>query len=218
MARKRKPPTPPAPVQVTADAPLNQDEERFVSEYLIDRISAAAYRRAFPGCSYQSAFRLGSLMRRRINVAAEIEAGIRSQRIRNNVTADSVIQELRCIAHSDLYQLYDPATNQLREPRNIPYELRKAIASVRVSRERRSVTTRGRTRTTVTQAIVEYRFWDKVAALGKLMRHLGLEQSITPLEGLLALLPPDLSAQVRGALIQQTARENAVSANGNGKH
>lgn len=214
MARKRKPPNAPPPPEVTAETPLSEDETVFVNEFLIDRVSAAAYRRAFPGCSYQSAFRLGSIMRRRVNVAAEIDAGITAQRIRNNVSADGVINELKRIAFSDIYQLYDPATNQLREPRHIPYDLRKAVASVKISRERRSVSTRGRTRTTVTQAIVEYRFWDKVAALGKLMRHLGLEVEIPPLDVLLAALPRQLAEQVRTELARERTAVPHPSTNG----
>lgn len=216
---KRKPPAPPSPPpEVTAETPLSDDELRFVEEWIIDRNAAAAYRRAFPDCSHYNARRLGSLMRRRPNVDRECEAARSAQRIRSNVSADGVINELKRIAFSDIYQLYDPATNQLREARHIPYDLRKAVASVKISRERRSVSTRGRTRTTVTQSIVEYRFWDKVAALGKLMRHLGLEVEIPPLDVLLSALPRDLAEQVRVELTRARTAPAIPSTNGNGRH
>lgn len=203
MAKKptkpTKPPTgtPPDP----ADEPLNEDQQLFVDEYLIDRNAARAYRTIYPGCSHHNARMEGSRLRHRPNVAREIRAAINACRARNQATADKVIEEIARVATSDIYSLYDPVNGRLRHPRHIPYDARKAIASIKVTRERRSVRTRGRTRTTVTEQEIEYRLWPKMEALGKLCKHLGLDTEITPLEALFRALPPDLAVQVRNALM-----------------
>lgn len=220
MARKRKPSNPNGgPPVVTADTPLSDDEQMFINEWIVDRNNTAAYLRCYPHASYQSSMRLGNLMRRRINVDAEIEAYLRAQKIRGTVRADEVMKELQRVAFSDILEIFDPTTNELRHPRHVPYDVRKVIKSMRVSRERRTVTTRGRTRTTVTNQIVEYQLWDKMAALTKLMRHLGLEGAMEPLEALLAALPRTLAEEVRRALADQMKPHTNGSTSGtNGKH
>lgn len=224
MAKKRKPKKPPGPGRhppqppVTADTPLSDDEQRFTEEWLVDRNNAQAYRRCYPDASYQSCLRLGSLMRNRVNVDAEIKAGLAALRVRSAVSADQVLKELARIAFSDVYELYDPQTQQMRHPRHVPYDTRKVIASLRVARERRTRTTRGRTVTTVTDQIIEYKLWNKVDALAKLMKHLGLEGGLEPLEVLLAALPRRLAEEVRAELSAERRALAAPSTNGNGKH
>jgi phage terminase small subunit len=156
-------------------------------------------------------------MRRRPNVAAEITAALAAQRIRSHVRADKVITELARVAFSDVLHLFTDDGERLRHPRHIPYDVRKAIASVRVSRERRTVTTKGKIRTIVTDNVIEYKFWNKNDALGRLMGHLGLTTEITPLESLLQALPRELAEQVRGALARQLTATAAVPST-NGKH
>ncbi len=211
-----RPPVPP----VTADTPLSDDEERYVQEYLIDRNCAQAYRRCYPEASYASCLRLGNTMRHRVNVDAEIKAGLAAQRVRSRVSADEVLKELARIAFSDVYELYDPHTNQLRQPRHIPYDTRKVIASLRVARTRTTRTTVRRTTTTVSDQIIEYKLWSKVDALAKLMKHLGLEGGLEPLDVLLAALPRRLADEVRAELSAERAALIAApaSTNGNGKH
>lgn len=204
----RKPKTPPAPAVPVdpADEPLTENEQRFVEEFLIDRNSARAYRRTFPEANYYTAHAAGHRMRRRPNVDREIRAALAAQRVRNQVRADMVLEEISIIAFSDIFGLYDPDTGDLRHPRHIPYDVRKAIASYKVLRTRTTTRTsraRGgnRTRTTVNEAVIEYKFWNKLDALGKLCRHLGLDTEIPPLEALLRALPTELSAAVRAILM-----------------
>lgn len=216
--RKRPPTPPPTPVD-PATVELDDNERRFVEEYLVDRRATGAYLRCNPNVTRRSAAAaLGHEMKNRPHVAAEIRAGLALQRARCAVRADKVLEELAMIADSDVLDLYDEQTNQLRHPRNIPYQVRKCVASIKVSRQRTTTRTRNRTSVTVTDSIVEYKLWDKIAALGKLMRHLGLETEITPLDALLAALPADLREQVRRALIPHAGRTITASPNGNGKH
>lgn len=203
-----------------ADRALSDTERRFVEEWLIDRNNSAAYRRSFPEASHRAAFAAGYQIRHRPHVAAEIQAAVRAQNRRLRLTADNVLKEIQCIAHSDIYDLFDPQTNQLRHPRNIPYMTRKAVASVRVSRERRTVTTSGNTRTTSVDTIIEYKFWPKNDALAKLANNLGLNTAIPPLEVLLSMLPPDMAQPVREHMMAMLSPRAAAipSTNGNGKH
>ena len=48
--------------------------------------------------------------------------------------------------------------------------------------------------------MIEVKFWSKTDALDKLMTHLGLAREITPLDALLASLPPAVGEQLRAAL------------------
>lgn len=201
----KKPPAPPPTPVDPADVPLDDTEQLFVEEYLYDRNYANAYRRLNPNCNFYNARRTGWEIGHRPNVAREIQAAVQAQRLRKRATADRTIDEIAMIAFSDIADLYDPNTNQLRHPRHIPYETRKCIQSVRVQRQRTTTATNGKTRTTITDSTVEYRFWNKIDALGKLARHLGLDTEITPLEALLRALPGELAQAVRAVLTNQNA-------------
>ncbi len=227
MAKKKKPPPrkrpgrPPArpvgdpvgPDLPTDPAlqPLTADETAFVAEYLVDRNATAAYMRLNPDVSYQVAGATSHLVRNRPHVSAEIRIALRAQGRRTGINADLVLAEIKRVAFSDIYQLYDPATHQLRHPRHIPFDLRVCVSSVKVSRERRTVRTVGNTRTTVTDCLVEYKLWNKLDALEKLCKYLGLQTSISPIDALLAALPSQLALDVRRAL-------TATTPSTNGKH
>jgi len=187
----------------SAEAPLTPAEQVFVEQYLVDLNGTRAYRVAFPGAAYGSARALASKLVAKVNVAAEIRAARAAQQRRTQITADKALRELARVAFSDLIDLFD-GEGRLRSAREMPLDARRAAASVKVSRERvaRRVTRRGKTTTTTTvrECVIEVKFWDKVAALERLFRHLGLETPIPPLEALLRSLPPRMAAGVRAAL------------------
>jgi hypothetical protein len=185
-----------------AQPPLSDDEQRFVDEWLVDRHPIRAYHRVFPGASHATARRESRDLCSRPQVQEEMRAARYAQRLRCRVAADSVLEEMGRIAHSDILEVTDPHTGLFRMPRAIPLEVRRCIASMRVSRERRTVTNSGGTRTTVVDSVLEYKFWNKVDALTRLWEHLGLKTAIPPLESLLQSLPEPLRTQVRTALIQ----------------
>ena len=214
---KNKRKSPPPIVVDPAMQPLDENETLFVAEYLVDRNCAHAYRRLHPEANHQNARRLGWELRHRPNVDAEIQAAINAQRVRKRATADGVIDELARIANSDILDLYDPSTHQLRHPRHIPFETRRVIASMRVSRERTTTTTRGRTRTTVVESTIEYRLWNKLDALGKLANHFGLSTELPPLEVLLRALPHELAQAVRSALAVSVQPHHSRTPLPNGK-
>lgn len=222
--KPKRPPVPPddAPPPAAVGHPpgdLSDDEERFVVEYLVDRCAAHAYRRAFPGCSRTTARAAGHRMRNLPHVAQEISAELAALNRRIRVGAEDVLREIARVAYSDILELYNPVTGHLYAPRHIPFDTRRAIASVKVNRLRTSVTRNGRTKTTVTEQEVEYKLWPKMDALGKLCAHLGLNTEITPLESLLRALPGEMAAQIRTALATPRGASLPVpSTNGHAPH
>ncbi len=176
---------------------LTPEQQRFVDEYLIDRNAVQAYRRTVPGTPYRSAATLSGRMLKKVEVKAEIDAALASERKRLRIGAETVTREVARLAFADLLEVED-AKGKFRRLRDIPIDLRRAISSVKVRREKAQRPNRGGTR--VTAEVIEYKLWSKPDALEKLMKRLGLIQEITPLEALLGLLPVDLREEVRTAL------------------
>lgn len=217
------PPGPPAPPAGGEgdQAPLSDEEQRFVEEYLIDRNATRAYLAVNPGVRYCSARSRASEFRARPNVAAEIRAGEEALRIRAGVRADTVLRELVCLAFSDVVHLVDHQTGRLLPLRCIPREARKSVASIEVLRERTTVRRlAGRSVTTVTECLVRYKLWNKIDALDRLCNYLGLKTAIPSLEALLAALPPPAAAQLRAALAAHVNGAPDGSPNGtpDGRH
>lgn len=187
----------------------------FVDEYMVDRKGGPAWRRMRPDClSMISACRIAHEIRNRVNVAAEIRERIRIQSVRCRVRSDDVILEMCRIGFSDILDLFDPHTNLLHRPRSIPLDLRRAVASVKVSRQRTSTTRNRRTTTKVTESVVEYKLWNKLDALAKLGNRLGLNTEIPSIEALLQMLPRPLAIQVRDALLKSASSTPVPSTNG----
>lgn len=209
MPRKRKPPPPGAPAVPPEDVPLNDTERRFLTEYLVDENGVRAYMTIHPDSTYKNAAEQSCKLRKKPNVAAELKGAREAAARRCKLRADNSLRENGFIAHSDIIDLVDPETNRLLPIRKIPLATRRAIKKVRVRRERvdRSTTTvrRGAATTvtvdtTIHEQELEYEFHSKDQAIAREFRYLGMEQSIPPLDAVLALLPADLAAQVRDAL------------------
>lgn len=187
-----------------ARATLKPEHERFVGEYLITLNAVQAYRTAYPGTTYGTAAVQAHRLLKKPNIRAEIQAARRAQQQRTEITADKVLREIARIGFADVVDLFDDC-DQLRPLRQVPIETRRAIAAVKVTRARttRRVTRNGKTRTTTTvhESVVEYKFANKLDALGRLFDHLGLSTAISPIESLLLSLPPPLAAQLRLAMM-----------------
>lgn len=178
------------------DRPLTDEEQRFVDEWGIDQNPARACRRIDPAADHRTARRRAEDFMHRPWVAHELRAARAAQRLRCRVDADMALEELCRIAFSDIMELFDPATHLLRLPGHIPLEIRRSIAKVRISRERRTEIVGNNSRTIVTDSVIEYTFWNKLEALGRLVEHLGLKTALPPLQVLLSALPPELAGQV----------------------
>lgn len=205
MPRHRKPTPPTAPPTPgdPAEVPLTNEERLFVENVLIDGNRTRAYREVFPKhMSYHSAAAAASRMAKRPHVAQEIRAGRAAIARKFQLGQNQVTQELMRIAFSDLVYAVD-ANDQLVPLRRIPLELRRAISSVDVLRERVTTTRNGKTKTTRTECVIRYKLWNKLDALDKLANMLGLKTSIPPIEVLFNMLPRELAEQLRIALASQ---------------
>lgn len=185
---------------------LTLDEERFVDEYLIDRNGSAAYRRVHPGTRSSTACEQASRLLKKKKVAAAVQKGIAALRRRTKVSAERVIRELSRLAFFDIGEAYDLSSDDWvpLSPRAMPYDTRRAIVGVKIRRRRLASKATGEDGKPLDEIYevesVEYKFADKLAALDKLMRHLGLYKDLPPLELLLACLPPEVATPVRTAL------------------
>jgi hypothetical protein len=193
-------PGPPGAKTARGHLPLTEDEQRFINEWQIDYNPHHAFARAFPNMPARVVNTRAQELCRRPHVREEMRAIRRANRVHKRVSSELALDEMACIAFSDIYQLFDPVTNQLRTARQIPPETRKAIQSVRVNRSRSVTTTNGSSRTTVTDSVIEYKFWPKVDALKMVTNYLGLNTSLPPLETLLAALPRTLADAIRTEL------------------
>lgn len=190
--------------------PLTVKERMFVEEFLVDRNPGRAYRAVFPNQSYTNARDDGNKLRHAPHIAAEIEAATSAQVTRIRLRADTVLREIARVAFADPVYLVD-ANDRLLPLRDIPLQARRAIKSVRKSRERVTITRAGKTRTTVRETTLEYTLCDKMAALNVLVEVMGLKKAaLPPLETLLALLPPPVAAAVRAALAATAPPEPAA--------
>jgi phage terminase small subunit len=174
----------------SGDRPLTPRQQRFVDEYLIDSNGTQAAIRA--GYSAHTAASQAERLLRNVEIVRAVSVGRAAIAERNKVKVDDIIAEYVRIAFSDPrnYDL-DPDTGQLQTRDGADPSVWRAISSVK-----RKIR---RTRTG-TEIDVEFRLWDKLNALEKLGKHLGLFKDRPALEVLLALLPPELAGPLRDAL------------------
>lgn len=151
----------------------NEKEEAFCREYLIDfNAEAAAVRAGYKdgNSNAKSGFRLiqrDCVQERLANLIAA-----RNERL--DADADQAVRELLMLAHSDIGDVLDFSGKQpkMRSANTIPERARRAISSVKVKR-----TVEGKGDDKIEVEIIEFKFWDKVAALDKLLKHLGIDRS-----------------------------------------
>lgn len=158
---------------------LTENQRRFVAEYVVDRNATRAYLRAFgDDVGYGSARTLSSRLLADINIRAEIEAAGWEHARRCGISARRVLRELASVAFADVGDAFEdnPFTG-LPSPRalkDMPPATRRAIQSVKVKRKR-LVGGGGKDDTTEWEVEeIEYKFADKLSALDKLCKHLGL--------------------------------------------
>lgn len=204
MAGKKPEKKPSRKREIRPTDPLSVQERLFVDEFLIHRNGMRAYKKVYGSISYGSAAVGATNLLKKPNIKHEIDAFLKAQRDRTKISADRVLREIGLLAFVDPEQLQneDGTTRLLRE---IPVEVRKAIAGFEVSRVKRY--TDKETGETTEESVLKYRLWDKNAALGKLCKYLGLETEVTPLEALLGALPPDVAATIREALAKGVNKE-----------
>ncbi len=191
--------TPPVP-ESRSDAAARR--RRFVDEYLIDLNGVRAYFAAFGRMvrgrprSYRSACVESSKLLRVPAVRREVRAAQASLRARCAEDADRVVRELAAIAFGDIGDVVDFAADgphRLKPARQVTAEARKSLRSLKATVR---VLPDGQGRIEKWEVTMH----DKLGALDKLARHLGLFRDEAPLADLLRRLSPDLRRLVAAEL------------------
>jgi phage terminase small subunit len=163
---------PKASQKATARGPTAR-QLAFVREYLVDyNATQAAIRAGYaPRSAAVQAFQ--NLRNHKIQTALR---NVQDQRIeRLDVDADAVLRELLQVANSDIGDVLDFSgdTLALRKPSEIPPAVRRAISSVKVKKY-----VEGKGDDAQPVEIVEFKLWDKISALEKLGKYLGLWRDV----------------------------------------
>jgi len=148
----------------------------FADEYLVDRNATAAAKRA----GYSSPRNAGYRVLHHPEVQKYIKGQEAKLASKLEITAERVLKEVARIAFSDITDYVDVENNsvKIKNFSGLDEDKARAVASVKQSIE-----------------VTEFKLHDKVAALDKLCRHLGLykEKEVNfNIEQLLAMTPEDL--------------------------
>lgn len=143
---------------------ITDKQRAFVDEYLIDLNATRAYKAVYKSCKKdEAAAANASKLLRNTKVAAYLAQRQRDIQQRTEITQDNVVQELAAIAFADIADYvqvkdYDGQPAVVITPTNeIPISKRKAIAGIKQSSNG-----------------IELKLHNKLDALDKLGRHLGL--------------------------------------------
>jgi len=148
---------------------LNDKQQTFVDEYLIDLNATQAALRA--GYSERTAYSQGQRLLKHVEVQKAIQQAQQERRRRTQVDADRVLLELSRIAFSDVMEHYTTDDfGQLSLAEGAPQGASAAVSSIK--RKVRTFTTKEGDSDTTYE--VEYKVWDKNTALTNLGKHLGL--------------------------------------------
>jgi phage terminase small subunit len=148
-----------------ADA-LTPKQQRFVEEYLIDANATKAAQRA--GYSKATAYAQGQRLLKNVEVAAALKEAMEDRGRRTQVTADKVLAELARIGFSNV-EHFSAGDTGLSLAEGAPADAMRAVSSVK-----RRVVTRSTDDGEEVDVTVEFRLWDKVSALEKMAKHLGI--------------------------------------------
>lgn len=156
---------------------LTPRQQRFVDEYLIDLNATQAAVRA--GYSKKTANEQGAQLLAKLSVREAVDKakGARADRVR--FTSDEILLELRRIALADPRKFFN-ADGSLKRIEELDDDTAATLASVEVIERKQNIRKVKDPDEGEDQLVNEVeqtkkiRLWDKVAALEKAMKHLGL--------------------------------------------
>jgi len=158
---------------MTTPGKLTPKQKRFIEEFLLDLNGTAAYKRAGYNAKGHGAEVNAAKLLSNTEVASAISAAQAKRSRRIEVTADRVIQELAAIAFADPRKLLTP-DGGMRPMHELDTDTRAAlIIEVTQMADADGTPTFSR----------KVKFADKLVALDKLARHLGLLQDKIKLVG-----------------------------------
>jgi phage terminase small subunit len=139
---------------------LTPKQQRFVEEYLVDLNATQAAIRA--GYSEKTAYSYGHENLKKPEIQHAVDAAIKRQQERTQVTADKVLEELAKIGFSDIRGAFDEYGN-LKRPESWDDKTAAAISSIEVVTKN------------LGDGEVEYihkiRLWDKKGSLELIGKH-----------------------------------------------
>lgn len=140
---------------------LTPKQQRFVEEYLIDLNATQAAIRA--GYSEDTANEIGSQNLAKLSVRAAIDAALAERSKRTEITADMVLMELGRIGFSNInnYLRFNPTGVEMFDSSKMNDDALRCISEIS-----ETVTKEGGT--------VKFKLHDKVSALEKIGKHLGM--------------------------------------------
>jgi phage terminase small subunit len=147
---------------------LTAKQERFVAEYLIDLNATQAAIRA--GYSEKTANEQGSRLLANVKIAAAVAEAQAKRSQRTQITQDMVLAELAKIGFSDLRRVLT-STGNLSGPQDWDDSTAGAIASVEIVTRPGGVDENGEREV---EHVAKIKTWDKLSALEKLGKHLGM--------------------------------------------
>jgi len=151
------------------NATLNEKQKRFAAEYLIDLNATQAAIRA--GYSEKTAGQKGFDLLKKVEIQKAVRAGMQERSERTEITQDRVLQELAKVAFSDLRKVLTSG-GALIDAQDWDDDVAGFISSVEVVKKPSGEhDEEGRP---VVEHVHKIKAWDKMAALEKLGKHLGM--------------------------------------------
>ena len=186
--RTAKPRKKPTQVRTTpAGKTLIYKQQRFVEEYVIDLNGKQAAIRA--GYEPANADAQASYMLTLPKVKQEVDRLTEKKALKAGIKADRVVKELALIAFANMkdYARWNNQKVRFLSSLHTPYEEGVVVSEVSSSQNKYG-------------CAVKIKLHDKVSALEKLGKHLGLWKEKTPLEEMVASIPEPLRTHFRAAL------------------
>jgi phage terminase small subunit len=151
----------------SASKPLNDKQDRFCLEYLIDLNATAAAKRA--GYSEDTAYSIGHELLKKPEIQDRI-ARLKAERsIRTQITADRVLEELAIVGFSNVQDYIVDDDGRIEVTRSAGEGSIRAVSSIRRKKKKY-----GHGENQSDEVEVELKLWPKVSALEKMGQHLGI--------------------------------------------
>ena len=188
---------------------LTEKQALFVKEYRIDgngRRSAIAAGYS-PASAHVTASRTLKMAKVQAALAADQEA--QAERLAEyDINSDRVLKELAIVGFGVMGSFYDKDTGRLLEVHEMDEVSQRKLASVKLTRQRTTSTTDGVSEISVEESTVELKQWDKLGALDKMARALGMYVERMAVSADVSLLAVTREIEAR----EKAAREAAVDA------
>ncbi|MDD3772284.1 MAG: terminase small subunit [Weeksellaceae bacterium] len=157
---------------------MNQKQEKFCREYLIDLNATQAAVRA--GYSEKTAYSIGGRLLKNVEIQNRISELQRDLQRASEITAIRILEELGQIAFSNIGDLYDNWTT-LKDFESLTDAQRSCIKSINTKVTKRNVGSKLEPEI-VDIEYVRVELFDKIKALDSIARILGLTDQAKPIE------------------------------------